>query len=230
MITVELICSIVAAVGTTLAGVWFLIRKAQKLAINDYRIGKTENELGNVENRLDSVEKNIVTITCDLKNVKSDISNVKSDINNVKSDMSDIKSDLIAIKTVLTQKFPESTMTISQKKSPRTLNDLGLKIFNEVNGSQFLQDNKDFLFKKIDSMKPKTALDVEDAARFACLGYTNEDFFNNIKLFVYNAPSMKIKDSEGKEKLYDLTLADVCYTLSLPLRDMYLEAHPEIPK
>lgn len=221
MNTLEIICIVIGAVATVLTGVWFIIRKAQKLAISEYRLGKTENELSNAGSRLDNVEKDMVNLTYTMENVKSDISNVKSDIK-------DIKSDLMAIKTVLAQKFPKFTMVMAQKKSPRKLNELGLKIFNQINGPQFLKDNKEFLFNKIDSMKPKTALDVEDAAKFACIGYTNNDIFNNIKLFVYNAPAIQIKDGEGKEKDYELTLSDVCYTLSIPLRDMYLEAHPEI--
>ena len=43
-----------------------------------------------------------------------------------------------------------------------------------------------------------------------------------------NAPAYKLKDAEGNEKMYDLSLPDVCFVLSLPLRDMYLAAHSEI--
>lgn len=38
----------------------------------------------------------------------------------------------------------------------------------------------------------------------------------------------RIKDENGVERDYDLSLSDVCFVLSLPLRDMYLEAHPEL--
>ena len=75
-------------------------------------------------------------------------------------------------------------------------------MFNQVGGEKFLTDNKDFFFRKIDSMKPKTVFDVEQAANFACAGYTDNDIFNDIKLYVYNAPAIKIKDSDDKQYSY----------------------------
>jgi len=93
-----------------------------------------------------------------------------------------------------------------------------------------LADNKDFLFEKIDGMNPKTALDVENAARFACIGYTDNDIYNDIKMYVYNAPAIKIKDRGGNETTYDLSLDDVCYALSTPLRVMYLKEHKDMPQ
>ena len=35
-------------------------------------------------------------------------------------------------------------------------------------------------------------------------------------------------DKEGNEKTYEVNLADICFILSIPLRDMYLKEHPEI--
>ncbi|MCM1078534.1 MAG: hypothetical protein NC344_09725 [Bacteroidales bacterium] len=77
-------------------------------------------------------------------------------------------------------------------------------------------------------MRPKTALDVENAANYACAGYTDNEIFNGIKYIVYNAPSLTIKNDKGEERPYDLTLGDISYILSLPLRDMYLSEHPEL--
>ena len=52
--------------------------------------------------------------------------------------------------------------------------------------------------------------------------------FNGFKDFIYNSPSYMIKDANGEKRRYDLSIPDICFVLSLPLRDMYLEAHPEI--
>lgn len=158
------------------------------------------------------------------------LNKVERNIENLSTDMVMVKSDIAAIKTVLTQKYPKTRFIMAQKKSPYVLNETGQWVFNQVNGTQFLSNNKEFLFEKIDRMKPKTALDVENAARFACIGYTDNDIFNDIKLYVYNAPAIKIKNKEGKETTYDLSLDDVCYALSIPLRDMYLKEHPAIPQ
>lgn len=191
----EIICTIIGTAATILPGIWLIIRKLQKSAVDDYRLGKMEN-----------------------------------DVSQLARDMKDVKTDLVAVKTVLIQKHPKVTAMMTQKKSPRTLNETGKRVVEQVNGIQFLTENKDFFFEKIQAMKPKTALDVENAARFACLGYTDNDMFNGIKLYVYNAPSLKIRSKEGKEMSYDLSLPDVCYALSIPLRDMYLDAHKEIPR
>ena len=69
---------------------------------------------------------------------------------------------------------------------------------------------------------------MENEALMACTAYRSNEIFNELKTSVYNSPSYKITDAEGHERMYDLALYDVCYILSLPLRDMYLAAHPEI--
>ena len=110
----------------------------------------------------------------------------------------------------------------------RRLNDIGEWVFNQVQGEKFLNNNKDFFFSKIDEMKPQTAYDVESSANYVCVVHTQNSIFNDIKMFVYNSPLVKIKDAEGIEHSRDLTLLDVCSVLSLPLRDMYLKEHPEV--
>jgi hypothetical protein len=62
-------------------------------------------------------------------------------------------------------------------------------------------------------------LDVEQAANAACLSLIPTPEFNKLKDFVYNAPSIEVADGEK----YDIALNDICFVLSLPLRDMYLK-------
>lgn len=159
----------------------------------------------------------------DCQNKNSKIEELSSDIKQIKQDFDSIKEDLTAIKVVMVQKFPNSANVFSVKKSPRRLNELGEKIFSQINGKDFLNEHKDFFFSKIDELNPKTELDVENAANFACSGFTDNDIFNELKDFVYNAPSLTIQDENKENKSYDITLGDVCYILSLPLRDMYLK-------
>ena len=154
----------------------------------------------------------------------------ESDINVLKGDLKDIKDDIVVIKSLLIVKHKNAADLFSMKKSPRRLNANGEKLFADINGMDFLQKNKDFLFAKIDEQSPKTALDVETAANFVCTANTDNDIFNGMKNFVYNSPSYTITDNDGVIREYDITLPDVCFVLSLPLRDMYLEAHKEIPE
>ena len=119
---------------------------------------------------------------------------------------------------------------MTEKKSPRKLNDKGMKFYNELKGDEFLATHKDILFEVIDNLKPKTAYDVELYALRALQMKSSEDFFNDYKLYVYNLPEIEVTNENGKKQKYEMTLSDVCFILSIPLRDMYLEAHPEIPR
>ena len=132
--------------------------------------------------------------------------------------------EVIKIQTTLAVKYKNAEGLFTQRHSPRSLNELGLKIFNDMNGQEFLDKNKDFLFKKIDARRPMAALDVEEAAEFVCSSSTNEEFFLPVKSFVYNYPEVEI--AAGRK--HDLTLSDACYILSFPLRDMYLKEHPNM--
>ena len=142
--------------------------------------------------------------------------------------MADIREDLSIIKSVIIQKYPTSANVFSIKKSPRRLNEMGEWLFEQVKGRDFLEANKDFLFNRIDEEHPLTALDVENAAHIACSGSTGGPMFSDIKSFVYNSPSIEIPYPDGETRKYDITLGDVCFVLSIPLRDMYLSEHPEI--
>jgi len=207
METVDIICTIIGTAGTVLVGIWWIIKREKKSAVNDYRLDK-------LEDNLDQVIK--------------DTSEVKSDLVFVKSDLSFVKTDITSIKSILSQNNPKLAASMTNKKSPRRLNDLGQNIFEQIEGEKLLNDNKDFFYSNIDRMNPKTAYDVEIAANYACIGYTDNDIFNDIKMYVYNAPSIMVKDENNNEVSHDLTLSDVCFTLSIPLRDMYLKDHPEI--
>ena len=259
MNTMEIIGTVVgtglAIVTAILSGVWFIVRKAQKMAINEYRLSNMEDEMSSVKTDVSSlkigvsnfksdfstVKTDVSTLKTDVSNLKtdvstlkvdvsnlktdvsnlktnvstlkSDVSNLKTDVSNLKTDMSEVRHDISTIKTVLVQKFPNAAIIMSMKKSPRRLNETGEWVFNQVNGKQFLDDNKAFFFSKIDAMKPQTAFDVESAANYACAGFTDNSIFNDIKMFVYNAPPIKIKDEDGKEYFgaySHLSLADLC--------------------
>lgn len=138
-------------------------------------------------------------------------------------EMRDIHDDVLAIKTFLTTKHKNIEAIWGLKNSPTTLNENGKKLFDSINGSDFLDKNKDFLLEKLSEKKPKTALDVENNANCVLIENTENDIFNGLKNWVYNSPTMTINDKE-----YAVTLYDVCYVLSIPLRDMYLNLHPEI--
>ena len=124
-------------------------------------------------------------------------------------------------------KYPTAAPVFSQKMSPRKLNEAGMKLLEDIGGAAFLSENKNVLVACIDERNPKTALDVEEAALLVLYDHLDDDMFNDMKKWVYNSPSRKLM-IDGVERDYIVTMNDVCFVLSLPLRDMYLELHPEL--
>ncbi len=200
---------------------------------SDVRTLRTD--VATVSVAVESHGKDIETIKDDIRSVRTDVAALNAsveahgkDIDTVKDNLRSIRNDIVAIKSLLTMKYKDAASLFSLKNSPRRLNDIGKRIMGDMKGAEFLDGHKDFFFSLIDEYRPKTALDVENAAHAVCVASTDNDMFNGLKNFVYNSPSYIVKDVNGQERPYDLSLPDVCFILSLPLRDMYLDAHPEI--
>ena len=201
----ELIFTALGVVVSILGGVWFIFSKVFGL--------------GRFSQRFEEVDKRTEHASCKAHD---------EELTSLKSAVTSVKEDVVAIKSLLLMKHKGASALFSMKNSPRQLNELGSRLFSEIHGQDFIDRNKEFLFSKIDAFRPQTALDVENAAHMACTAYTDNAIFNDLKTFVYNSPSYKVTDAEGRERLYDLALSDVCFVISLPLRDMYLAEHPEI--
>ncbi len=140
-----------------------------------------------------------------------------------------IMEELSVIRTYLVTRNPKSASLFSEKMSPRRLNIAGRNLLNDIDGTSFLEENEDDLFRMIEEKQPKTALDVEIAANEVLIENLDSDIFNRLKLWVYNSPTRKLT-IDGEERDYAITMNDICFILSLPLRDMYLDAHPEIQR
>ena len=141
--------------------------------------------------------------------------------------LEDIKETLTVIRTYISTLDPTRAEMFSRKASPRRLNDLGSLLLSNCEGLAFIDENKSVLFQWIDEKNPKTALDVEKSALEVLIENVDNDIFNGLKNWVYNSPSMKV-EQDGETKEVTVTMRDVCFVISLPLRDAYLEAHPEI--
>ena len=138
-----------------------------------------------------------------------------------------IKEDLAMIRTWITTKYPTAAPVFSQKMSPRKLNEAGNDLLEDIGGMDFLNTNKEVLIACIEEKAPKTALDAEESALIVLYDHLDDEMFNGMKKWVYNSPSRKLT-IDGVERDYTVTMNDVCFVLSIPLRDMYLELHPEL--
>lgn len=201
MNVITFIGEIIAIVVPTAGFLWWLLTHVFKL--------------GQIKEHLELSEKNTEK---NFNKIESSIDQTNAKLDKLNEEVKNHSYTLIAINSFFDNKYPKNEIGSYMKKSPRKLSPTGDKILDVVNGTQFLNDNKEQLFKIIDSYHPKTKLDVQNNAMTALLYYTTTDAFNHIKDIVYDLPEMDT--SEGK---YELTLNDVCFVLSIPLRDMYIE-------
>lgn len=197
MTTLGIICTVAGAVVAVIGGIWAIFAKVFKLGKERQHLEEFESK---VTEKFDSLEKSFDSLQKSLPCTSH-------------------HDDLLRIKGFLNQKYPSSAIVFSAKASPRRLNALGQKLFDDIKGEQFLEANKEELFKSIAATNPQVALDVEQAALSACSTIATTPVFNEIKNYIYNAPSIDLPDDGGK---YDIAIPDVCFVLSLRLRDMYL--------
>jgi len=141
-----------------------------------------------------------------------------------------LQEDVTIIKSFLISTHPKAANIFSMKKSPRRLNSNGERLYNILNGEQFLKENLDILMKKLSVKNLLTELDVEMGASEVLYESIDEPLLSPIKKIIYNSPSIDIEGSDGAVRSYELSLNDAIFVLSLALRDMYLEEHPEIAK
>lgn len=200
MSTIEIICTVAGAAVTVVGSIWAIFTKVFKFGKVIQHLEEFEKQ---VNGKFDQMQKSMNSIRASID----------------KFPCADHRDDLTKVKSVLIQNYPLAANLFSAKASPRKLNELGMKLFNDIDGERFIQENKEELFRLIDDSKPLVALDVERAAWMACNALTSTPVFNSIKDYIYNAPSIKLSDG----KLYDATLEDACFVLSLRLRDLYLE-------
>ena len=138
------------------------------------------------------------------------------------------KIDISEIQIFLKTKYPSSERIIGRKQSPMGLNEHGEKLLNDIAGMEYLNSRKDDFIMRIGSKSPTAALDVEQYAYMVMMEQTNDISFKPIKDVIYLHQPVDIIDENGNNKKYTYTLQDACFALSIPLRDMYLELHPEL--
>lgn len=207
-------------VFTLVAGcMWVVWRVAQVTAtwkLKQEEIGKLNDKVVALDTGVSRVEEKVKHANC--------AGNAEV-IKELKADIKDMNVEVTDIRVAMAR---GSEGRFGRKRSPKVLTELGERIFAEIGGAEFLRVNRDVLFASLDKEQPKTALDVQMMAYWACISISKEDVFNKIKSYIYNCPELDMENSEGQMEKHELTLSDVCSILSLPLRDMYLEAHPEI--
>ena len=195
---------------------------------HDKYFEKIDKRFSDVDKRFADVDKRFADVNTNIKDITRDVKDLTSDVKGLTGEVKDLTRDVISIKSFLSTKYKEDIDLVSLKNSPTKLSDFGNQILEEINGIEFINDNKECLISRLDEEKPRTALDVENSAFIVFVNFCNNEKFDGIKNFIYNSPEYNVKDNKGCDRKYNLSLIDVCFILSIPLRDMYLESHPEI--
>lgn len=156
------------------------------------------------------------------------ITGLRNDGDRIQTDLNRLVRAVDEVRAFIAARSSKGAHFFSGKHSPRKLNASGERLMRDACGEAFLQMHKDRLFALLDERKPQTAFDVEVYANEVLLNYSSDPAFNGLKYFLYNYPDMEVTDNEGKKVTYSVTLEDICFVLSLRLRDMYLEAHPAL--
>lgn len=213
-----------------LAGMSWIIVELLKLSKS---VGRIEGRLDKVELRLDNVDKRLDNMDKKFDNIDKKFDNIDKRFEALPcsihlASITELQMNLLEIKTFLKTRFPSAKAISSGKNSPTELNEYGLKIFADMGGDDFLRQHGDYFLQEMELLNPKTALDVENVAVNVLLLATGNDMFNQIKVKVYHYPSMDIINRCGQTERYDVSLDDVCFALSLKLRDKYLETHPSV--
>ncbi|MBQ0081129.1 MAG: hypothetical protein KBS95_06255 [Alistipes sp.] len=222
------------------AWVYFEKIKGVNKKVDSLPCAKHEDDLRKVEVQ---IEKKIAELPCKehetafkgydsiLKNFEnkfSDIDKKQDKIIDILTKHEDrlgsLESNMTRVITILSIKDISTATAFSLKHSPSQLNEMGVKLFEECGGEKMLADNGDFFIKLMEKDNPETALDVENKAYEVLLSNSYMSIFNHLKQWVYNCP-----DWEIDSKKYTITMKDVCFVLSLHLRDMFLAKHPSIP-
>lgn len=191
----EIIVAILTIISIILGGVWWIVSHIFSKGMDKQHFIEFED---NMTKQLDSIDKRLESL---------------------EDTTSEHTLALVELYSFLGQKYPKYNFMFAMKKSPRTLNPLGERIFREIEGESFLKENKDILFEYIDKEEPKTRFDVEAMSFKALSIYSGDEAFNKFKDYIYDAPALEMEDG----KKYELGLGDICFILSLPLRDMYIK-------
>ena len=150
--------------------------------------------------------------------------NIETSYSDLATTVTKLSEKMIKVESILMLKYKNASDVLTAKNSPRMLTSIGETVYKDMKGQEFLNTYKELLFSKISNEHPDTAWDVENASMNVLISLLDDDIINDIKVFVYNYPMVKKEDGTELE----ISLQDALLVLSLPLRDMYLDAHPNI--
>lgn len=206
-----------------------MARIESKLDSHEGNIRKLEEKTNSAETIMARIESKLNTIPCNTHGSKLDtherqIADSRELLGRMEGQLELLVSNSIGKSNKKIRNH--SGYSFSAKHSPRVLNENGISLLQDCGGNEFLKQYTDYFISKIETLKPKTALDVEELALAVLQISTSDDMFIPIKNWVYNAPMRELHYPDGTSKSQEITLEDILFVMSIPLRDRYLEKNP----
>lgn len=204
--------SVVAAV---VAAVAWMFRKYAKMEVE-----RNETKI-----RMTSLEEKNAALPC--REHENDIATHKQDIKDLKR----LTAENNGILTELSKwvmKIDETMIdSLARKTSPLKMTETGRRLFVESHAKDALDKMKADLLERIKQSAPRTEYDVDQIAVEVLLKSLFREEFDEVKRYVYYSPD-RIETPDGKSVRFDMFA--ILRLMAIALRDMYLEAHPDMPQ
>ena len=107
------------------------------------------------------------------------------------------------------------------------MTETGRRLFVESHAKDALDKMKADLLERIKQSAPRTEYDVDQIAVEVLLKSLFREEFDEVKRYVYYSPD-RIETPDGKSVRFDMFA--ILRLMAIALRDMYLEAHPDMPQ
>lgn len=240
MNAIEIICTVIGAIATILAGMYFIINKAVNSGVKEHRLTKVEGHLeglpcdrngSNLRDMIGEVEKlgeKINKLPCDKHH--EDISKSNANFDNMNQIVLSTNEMVSEISKWVMKMDNGMIDTLAKKASPLKMTPIGEVLFEKSLSKKAIDENIDFLIKELEGIAPKTAFDVEDQAYSVLFKNIGHDLFNEVKNFIYYSPETieLIDPSDGEKEQIKISLQTLIRLMGIYLRDKYLERHTEI--
>ncbi len=136
----------------------------------------------------------------------------------IQSILTDIKTGFTTLNQVLLEKQVISKSCFSNENSPRVINDIGIKLYEQSGAGKVYKDIEPSLMTELETKKFESLLELEQSCLEVLLQKRNDQKFKDIQNFAFEHPTF-----EGKP----LTYTDILFILSLRLRDDFRKKHPD---
>lgn len=139
----------------------------------------------------------------------------------IETTLGQIHQGFTTLNQLLLEKEVISNSCYSNGNSPRTLNELGAKLYRESGAQSLFESSRDNLIAELEQYTFDSFLDLDRESLNMLLKHMDDPEFTDIQNFAFEHPTFN-----GNP----LTYTDILHIISIKLREAYLIKHPELKK